>query len=635
MKIKDISINAYGNIKNKDIKLKDGINIILGNNESGKSTLLNYILSIFYGISKNKDGKTISDYDRYKPWTGEDFSGKITYTLDNGNDYEVYRDFNKKSPKIYNSKLEDISSEFEIDKKDGSKFFFEQTGVDKQTYLSTVVSSQQEVRLEEKDQNLLVQKIANLAGTGDDNISYKKAVTKLDNKIKNEIGNNRTSQKPINMIEKEINRLEMELDKIKPFEDKKYSIYKEKQELIDIIKKQEEEYKILKELKKQEEAEENKKSSIEINEKNIKNNLSQIEELKKEKTENEEEIVKLEEKIKQEKSKKVKPKYILFIIILIALIGIIAVNSIFIKKALVNIISAIAIALNIIIGIIINIIHFKKQKQENNKKLEEYNKKYLEIDSNIAVIDGKIDILQDNSNNLDSEIKKIKDELESNLNIKKEEITSKYNKKSFISLSELEADLTENKIKLKGLEIEEKNILPELDKIVEYEEQIQLLKENWAEFKNKEEIINIAIENLDKAYEEMKTKVTPKFTANLSKTVSKLTNDKYNRVSINDEHGMMIENEKGDYIPIDKLSTGTIDELYLSLRFSMINEIGKETMPIILDETFAYFDDNRLKNILQYLAKELKKHQVIILTCTNREKNVLDNIKQDYNLIQI
>ena len=51
-------------------------------------------------------------------------------------------------------------------------------------YLSTVVSTQEEVRLDEKNQNMLIQKIANLAGTGEDNVSYKKALIKLqENRI--------------------------------------------------------------------------------------------------------------------------------------------------------------------------------------------------------------------------------------------------------------------------------------------------------------------------------------------------------------------------------------------------------------------------------------------------------------------
>ena len=88
MKIKNLKVNAYGNIENKDINLGEGINIIHGENESGKSTLLNYIVSSFYGISRNKDGKALSDFEKYKPWNSTEFSGRIEYQLDNGEKYE-------------------------------------------------------------------------------------------------------------------------------------------------------------------------------------------------------------------------------------------------------------------------------------------------------------------------------------------------------------------------------------------------------------------------------------------------------------------------------------------------------------------------------------------------------------------
>ena len=63
MKINDLKINSYGKLKNKDITLKNGINVIYGENERGKSTLLNSIVNLLYGTSKNKRGKDISDYE--------------------------------------------------------------------------------------------------------------------------------------------------------------------------------------------------------------------------------------------------------------------------------------------------------------------------------------------------------------------------------------------------------------------------------------------------------------------------------------------------------------------------------------------------------------------------------------------
>ena len=83
MKIRKLKINSYGKLLNKEIELNDHINIIYGKNEAGKSTILNFIVNMLYGISKNKNGKIYSDFEKYKPWNNEDFSGKIEYELDN------------------------------------------------------------------------------------------------------------------------------------------------------------------------------------------------------------------------------------------------------------------------------------------------------------------------------------------------------------------------------------------------------------------------------------------------------------------------------------------------------------------------------------------------------------------------
>ena len=58
-------------------------------------------------------------------------------------------------------------------------------------------------------------------------------------------------------------------------------------------------------------------------------------------------------------------------------------------------------------------------------------------------------------------------------------------------------------------------------------------------------------------------------------------------------------------------------------------------MPIILDEAFAYFDTERLKNILKYLSEEYNNRQIIILTCTEREKEIFEEENIEYNLINL
>lgn len=182
MHIKKIQVNNFGRLKNKDIELKPGINVIYGENESGKSTLLDFITSMFYGIDKNKSGKEISNYDKYLPWDGGDFSGKITYELDNGEKFEVFRNFTKKQPQIFDKNANDISKDFTIDKSEGNMFFYEQTKVDEELFKMSMVIPQQEVKLDKKDQNILIQKASNIMLTGEDNVSYKEVMRKAKQK---------------------------------------------------------------------------------------------------------------------------------------------------------------------------------------------------------------------------------------------------------------------------------------------------------------------------------------------------------------------------------------------------------------------------------------------------------------------
>lgn len=676
MRIDNLKINAYGNIKNKDISLNKGINIIHGANESGKSTLLSYIVNSFYGISKTKDGREMSDYEKYKPWEGSEFSGRIKYTLNDNSQYEIFRDFTKKNPKIYNERLEDITDNFEIDKKDGSKFFVEQTGVDKQTYLSTVVSMQQEVRLEEKEQNLLIQKIANLAGTGEDNVSYKKALGKLQDKIRDEIGTNKTTQKPINIIEKEIEEINRKIEEIRPYKDKKYGIDAEKEELKDQIKELEIERKILQELRENELIENENKKEIQIKENNIKENASKVLTLKNKMKELEdieksigENVSKLQSEIEskkqnQEENKEVKStsKKSIYLVIAVALIIVAVVFAVIVKN---YVLAGIPLVLSIVDVIILAITQNKKKreiqeqknKQEENrikiaqeienltKELQDKEEEKRDLDSQISMIKGQLLLLENNNEQISAQVNKIKTDLLNTQNQDKNQIITKYKTEIPIekinsiiesnNLHSLAEQLNTNKIKLTGLEIEENTILPQLDNLVNLEERLEADRQKKTELLQKEEVINLAIENLNKAYEEMKTTITPKFTNNLSEGIKEITNNKYEKVAINDENGMIIENARGEYIEANKLSTGTIDQLYLALRLSMIKDLSKETLPIILDETFAYFDNARLEKIIQYLNEKAKEHQTIIFTCTNREKEILDNLKIEYNYIEL
>ena len=147
MKLNKIKINSYGNLQNREIELNK-LNIIYGENEAGKSTLQNFILSMFYGMDKKKGKEAFSDVQKYTPWNGsEDFSGKIAYELDNSSKYEVFRNFNKKDPEIYDEQGMDITKSFVIDKKVGNTFFMNQVGLDRDILEKTVFTKQNNLKI--------------------------------------------------------------------------------------------------------------------------------------------------------------------------------------------------------------------------------------------------------------------------------------------------------------------------------------------------------------------------------------------------------------------------------------------------------------------------------------------------------
>ncbi|MCI9040157.1 MAG: AAA family ATPase [Clostridia bacterium] len=660
MKIKNIKINSYGTLKEKEISLGDNLNIIYGKNESGKSTLLNYIKNIFYGISKNKNGKEISDYEKYKPWIGEEFSGKIKYRLDDGTNYEIYRDFSKKNAKLFNDNLEDISNQYKIDKKDGSQFFCDQTNVDEKMYLSTIMTPQQEVVLDHTTQNILVQKMANLAGTGEDTVSFQKAMDKLNKRLVEEVGTNRTQDRPLNLIQKRMKEIEIVLkDEVDQLKDKR-NLEGSKDEILEKIEKEKDRNNGLRKLVML-----IQKSQIDQEKNTLKNQLQDEKEEKiKNLKEQKENLIKnneLNKKVNLEKSKeenenrlnaKIKKRYFIFGIIFILLIGINILSFTFIQNKIVNYIFLTLIPIELILFIINyrknNQLKKEIQKQVLEQKLEDklQNQK---LEEQLLMVNNQINLLEKELQNYKKEIEEEKENIDKNLILSIEEIKREHQNLD-ISLSitnlimedELQKELNisqqkimEYRLKLNGLEYENKNVSERLEEIVGLKEEYENLREQLQIVEEKNKCIQATKELLEKAYEEMKKSVTPKFTQNLSELIKKITDGKYQKVSIHEEKGIIVELQNGEYIPASLLSVGTIDQLYLSLRLAMLDEISQEKMPIILDEAFAYFDEERLKNSLLFLLEQAREHQIMLFTCTKREKQILDGLNLAYHWIEL
>ena len=628
MKINQLKINAYGKLKDIQMHFGDHINIIYGKNEAGKSTLLNFITKCFYGISKNKKGKEISDFEKYIPWVGEEFSGKLTYELDNQQKFEVFRDFKKKNPKIFDDKMVDISKEFNIDKNTGSEFFYEQTKVDEELFLSTLIVNQQAVKLQAQEQSRLIQKIANLAQTGQDNISFQRAMERLDRRKLEEIGTERSREKPINVLTRKIEQLEKEKQELEKYETIKYELREKKNQVKDEILKLEEKNNEIKKLKLIYENEkiENEKINIKIelknkNEEKIKSIQRKVEEV----SQNYKNIFEKRKKIKKEKTK----GNIAFITTFLLILFLVILSIAIMKNYTLSNIFLVMIPIISFIFVIFRSKITKKQRS-NQKEIDR-------IDLETNQCKQEIHLLEENNAELEKQIQILKNEVEQKI---KKNSFLETNTESDNSLLEdinreiqaLEDKINEQKIKLHTLELDEQNIEPKLDNLSCIEEELTNNIEKKNNLKKLEKSIDLAKEVLEISYEEMKNMVTPKFTQKLSKIIAEITNGKYTNIRLQEQEGVMVELENGNYMPASRLSIGTIDQLYLSLRLAMTEELSKEKMPIILDEAFAYYDTERLKNILIYLSEKFKEHQIILFTCTDRETKLLNELKIPYDL---
>lgn len=584
MRINNLRINSFGKLENRDLEFGK-FNLIYGDNEAGKSTLLNYIMHMFYGMNKSKSLKSNSDYDRFCPWNSNDFSGQINYDLDDGSNYRVYRDFDKKETFIYDKNNTEISNLFSVDKKLGNQFLLDQIMLDRDLLEKTFVINQNSLKVLKNDRDELIQKISNLIESGSEEISYEKLQKKLGNLQLENVGSDRSSDRPYNIAKEKFEKNGAEINYLKNVNDDKYLINKkisdidekieinsEKIESVNIAKNKFKEFNLINEKIKLKEEYYDDESDNEINHKNNK---------------------------------------MIFVILGIIFLVLFIFNFLKIKNNLINFILSGLFLLNIFSYFAIN-----SFKRKNIKKITLNNKQKI------------YDEIKDEKIILKNNIEKFKNEL---INQYGNYVERYFNNDIDIIYNELINEKNSLILERKKLELEYSNILPKLERYVNLVEEQEILKDELINLAKKNAGYSIAKKLLEEAYVEIKNSVTPKFFDNLSDVVKTITNGKYVKVYVNDE--IEVEDYLGKIYSIDKLSFGTIEEIYFSLRVSIALMISEEKFPIILDESFVYFDDNRLRSILNYLYS--LDNQIIILSSNKREKNLLDFENYDYNFIQL
>lgn len=194
MKIKRLHLNSFGKFEDKKIEFKDGLNIVYGLNESGKSTIQMFMLSMLYGTKSvsPKESKEIKEVlNKYRPWSRDanvNFGGEIEYTLGKSG-YKIERSFddNTSTNVIDNSNGQSITNKYKTSKNAEPRILENQIGINRVCFLNTIFSKQRAMVDIKSSKDFITQKLINLGESGDEDISISKSIANLE-RVKSEIG---------------------------------------------------------------------------------------------------------------------------------------------------------------------------------------------------------------------------------------------------------------------------------------------------------------------------------------------------------------------------------------------------------------------------------------------------------------
>lgn len=146
MKIGKVHIDGYGRFSDLDLAFSPGLQVLIGPNEQGKTTIRCFIGDALYGQKRSATRNLYDEGHQLRtPWKDPDrYGGEIHYTLDNGVAYAVSRVFDKRRESVTvfdQTHGRDVTAEFELLQNRELSFAQTHLGLSKDVFLSTATIS--------------------------------------------------------------------------------------------------------------------------------------------------------------------------------------------------------------------------------------------------------------------------------------------------------------------------------------------------------------------------------------------------------------------------------------------------------------------------------------------------------------
>ncbi|MBR6800750.1 MAG: AAA family ATPase [Eubacteriaceae bacterium] len=210
MIIKELHLIAFGKFHNKVITFENGLNLVSGQNEAGKSTVHKFIEGMFFGFFKpySKNKIYTPDYEKYLPWVGDEYKGAIVYEQ-SGRLYRLERNFMRGHEwvKLYDHKTgEDLTWTLDFDATAKMPKANLHLNISSVMFRNTASIAQMGNPTGEELTREIGDMFVNATGTYSAGISLNKALEILK-KNKDELGTKRKTKSPYGKNVKELEEL--------------------------------------------------------------------------------------------------------------------------------------------------------------------------------------------------------------------------------------------------------------------------------------------------------------------------------------------------------------------------------------------------------------------------------------------
>lgn len=556
MYLTKLLIRDFGKFHNKSMDLDKGINIIFGQEESGKSTVRDFLIGLMYGIPRREGITRVrSNYDLRKPRNGNGYSG-TAYLRDDDNTYLIDRSFLAGAKK---ASVLDVNSGRDVRLQNTDTICGTLCETDKNTYLDTKCIIGDEGDGKKDLQNYLT----NMTLTGTSNIDKVRAIKYLEEEKKNHI------PKPL------IRRLDELDERISEYDTVDEDIEAVETEIKtlneEFIMEAERRKRVARRMVENEDGTVTYESDATIEEK-----IDRITDRERNIVASDASIERAEEK-KQEARRQERQDIpftdripvilatgILVILIIAAIVYILPFEDMIRKLFIVF--TAIFVVLTIIDGFRAKG-YFDSSEEEELPDEDEFNKVLEEL----------------------KEEAEEQEEIEFDMTFAKE-------------YQEKKAELKEKENALLDRRNERNRLRQEFDSVFKKK----------SELEDEIKAIDYAISKINSLSEKYREESFKSLLGNVSRYIRSLTQGTFSELSFDDKGGIILKADYG-YVPIDNLTRDDIGRVYLAVRLSISKYLAKERLPLIIDGTSMLDSASEIKAFVDCLM-DLGEEQIVILT---------------------